>query len=69
MPAFVNRAAELAAIQRALDSDRAELIIVYGRKRWTLWLRPPESMASRFPPHGPMARCIGQVNRHGSLAR
>jgi AAA+ ATPase superfamily predicted ATPase len=32
MPGFVNREAELAAIQRTLDSDRAELLIVYGRR-------------------------------------
>jgi len=32
MPTFVNRVVELASIQRAMDSDRAELIIVYGRR-------------------------------------
>jgi AAA+ ATPase superfamily predicted ATPase len=29
---FFNRAAEMATIQRALDSNKAELVIVYGRR-------------------------------------
>ena len=32
MPEFVDREVELAAITRALRSDRAELLIVYGRR-------------------------------------
>ncbi len=32
MPGFVNREAELAAVERAFDSSRAELVIVYGRR-------------------------------------
>ncbi len=29
---FVDREVELAAVERALASDRAELVIVYGRR-------------------------------------
>jgi AAA+ ATPase superfamily predicted ATPase len=30
---FVNRTRELAVLRQALDSDRAELVVVYGRRR------------------------------------